>query len=155
MENTSLISLNVVNPHFPDETPLNEKTFNENIIKIKTVTPAIITMKDNKIHKTRAWYNSIDDISLLYNILLKNLEQKYNTLNNSNYEFKVEDIFKEIKILKPLKTKYKQCKFLGYILEIEFFDSLVSQSLAQIAYVNGIGGKNSAIGSGFVISNKC
>ncbi|MDZ4994508.1 hypothetical protein GNF80_16305 [Clostridium perfringens] len=134
---------------------LNEKTFNENIIKIKTVTPAIITMKDNKTHKIRAWYDSIDDISLLYNILLKNLEQKYNTLNNSNYEFKVEDIFKEIKILKPLKTKYKQCKFLGYILEIEFFDTLASQSLAQIAYVNGIGGKNSAIGSGFVISNKC
>lgn len=134
---------------------LNEKTLNKNIIKIKTVTPAIITMKDNETHKTRAWYNSIDDISLLYNILLKNLEQKYNTLNNSNYEFKAEDIFKEIKILKPLKTKYKQCKFLGYILEIEFFDTLASQSLAQIAYVNGIGGKNSAIGSGFVISNKC
>ncbi|MGC5816227.1 CRISPR-associated endoribonuclease Cas6 [Clostridium perfringens] len=134
---------------------LNEKTFNENIIKIKTVTPAIITMKDNETHKTRAWYNSIDDISLLYNILLKNLEQKYNTLNNSNYEFKVEDIFKEINILKPLKTKYKQCKFLAYILEIEFFDTLASQSLAKIAYVNGIGGKNSAIGSGFVISNKC
>ncbi|MDH2475712.1 hypothetical protein [Clostridium perfringens] len=48
---------------------LNEKTFNENIIKIKTVTPAIITMKDNETHKTRTWYDSIDDISLLYNIL--------------------------------------------------------------------------------------
>lgn len=131
---------------------LNKKTFNKKVTKIKTVTPAIITMKDNKIGKTRAWYNSLDDISLLNKILLKNLEQKYNTLNNSNYEFKVENIFKEIKILKPLKTKYKQCKFLGYILEIEFFDTLDSQTLAQIAYVNGVGGKNSAIGSGFVVS---
>ncbi|MGU8435316.1 CRISPR-associated endoribonuclease Cas6 [Clostridium perfringens] len=133
---------------------LNKKNFNEYIRKLKTVTPAIITMKDKKINKTRAWYNSTDDISLLYKILLKNLEQKYNTLNNSTYEFKEENIFKEIKILKHLKTKYKKCKFLGYILEIEFFDTLDSQYLAQIAYVNGIGGKNSAIGSGFVISNK-
>ncbi|GAA0067890.1 hypothetical protein UT300002_26730 [Clostridium perfringens] len=133
---------------------LNKKIFNKDISKLKTVTPAIITMKDKKINKTRAWYNSIDDVSLLYKILLKNLEQKYNTLNNSNYKFKVENIFKEIKILKTLKTKYKNCKFLGYILEIEFFDTLDSQYLAQIAYVNGIGGKNSAIGSGFVICNK-
>lgn len=129
---------------------MKEYNFNSRIIhKIRSITPVIVTMRDYNTNRTRAWINGIDKKNILESIILNNLQQKYNTLNNTSYEFKFESVIKEIKILKCLKTKYKKCKFISYRLEIYFYNSLESQSLAQIAYVSGIGGKNSSIGAGF------
>lgn len=124
-----------------------QHSINKKIESLYTLTPAIITIKEND--KFRAWENK-DNIVLLKTILFNNLKMKFYNLYKTEYVSESEDVFKEVKVIRRLKTRYKNVNLISYNLKLDFLDTINAQILAKIAYVNGIGSKNSSIGAGFI-----
>ncbi|EGS5729539.1 hypothetical protein I9Y33_001441 [Clostridium perfringens] len=120
---------------------------NEKIEILYTLNPAIITIKEN--NSVRSWEKK-DNIELLKTIIFNNLKMKFNNLFNVEYAWNSEEVFKEIKVIRQLKTRYKNINLISYNLKLEFLDTVNAQILAKIAYVNGVGSKNSSVGAGFI-----
>ncbi|EDT15869.1 TPA: hypothetical protein I9080_002092 [Clostridium perfringens] len=120
---------------------------NEKIEILYTLNPAIITIKEN--NSVRSWEKK-DNIELLKTIIFNNLKMKFNNLYNVEYALNSEEVFKEIKVIRQLKTRYKNVNLISYNLKLEFLDTVNAQILAKIAYVNGVGSRNSSVGAGFI-----
>lgn len=123
---------------------------NQIITEIETITPVIITIDGGP------WKHDIHSIDLLMQKIYDNLEKKYRIFFDEEWELKKDinkyDLFEKITILskKPISRKYKDISLIGYKIKINIGNSDIAQKLVKIAIVQGVGEKNSIIGSGFV-----
>lgn len=120
------------------------------ITEIETLTPAIVTV-DNK-----PWVANKNSIDELMQKLFDNLEKKYKMFFEPFWPIK-DDInkhllFEKITILsnKPISRKYKDINLIGYKIKINVGSNDIAQKLAKVAIVQGLGEKNTIIGSGYV-----
>lgn len=119
----------------------------KNIKYVDNLTPTIITLK----HGVR-WNKDIHGTEIAKKSIFNNLIKKYNSLNDTSFEFKYEDIIKNIenKSKCAIIVNYKCIQFLGYKFRIEFKENSIAQEIANLSVVEGIGEKNSSFGMGFV-----
>lgn len=114
---------------------------------VDNLTPTVFTLKDGM-----RWNKDIHGIEIAKESIFKNLIRKYNSLNNTKFEFKYEDIIKDI-IVKSrcaIVLNYKGIKILGYKFRVEFENNGMAQEIANLSVAEGLGEKNSSFGMGFV-----
>lgn len=114
---------------------------------VDNLTPTIITLQDGI-----RWNKEIHGVEVAKESIFKNLMKKYNSLYNTSFDFKYEDVIKDISVKSKcaIIVNYKGVKFLGYKFRVEFQNNGIAQEIANISVVEGIGEKNSSFGMGFV-----
>lgn len=114
---------------------------------VDNITPTVITLKDGI-----RWNKDTHGIEIAKESVFKNLVKKYNSLNNTNFKFRYDDIIKDIEVKSKcaIVVNYKNIQVLGYKLRISYKDNSIAQEIANLSVVEGIGEKNSSFGMGFV-----
>lgn len=121
----------------------------QSIKKIKSTTPCITTMEEE-----RFWRVSKNSIASLYEQLDKNIKHKANLFYGYDKEYlnTSPNFIESLEIInnKDIVVDYKFGKIVGYSIEIIPKQDDLSQKLANICLINGIGEKNS-LGFGYCI----
>lgn len=114
------------------------------IKELRSLTPAIITLKDEENNKLRCFNLLKDNIEIAQKKIFENLLKKYNFINKVNLKIEYNDIFENINTMHEIAivSNYKGIKLLGYKYLLEFKNNDISQSFAEIALINGIAEKN-------------
>jgi CRISPR-associated endoribonuclease Cas6 len=114
---------------------------------VDNLTPTVITLKDGI-----RWNKETHGTEVAFTGLFNNLIKKYNSLNNTNFNFSYSDIIKDIEVKSNIAIvfKYKGILILGYKFRIRFQENSIAQEIANMAVIEGIGEKNSSMGAGFV-----
>ena len=128
------------------------------IKEIKTLTPVVVTIKEDKDRYINWTYNYNGDIQTLHTQLHKNILKKYNNFYNE----KLEPFCNFIQLIKLKNKKPQTIRIEKNGKEIKFFgnkfilmpnEDKISQKLAFFALSAGLGEKNS-FGAGFCIARR-
>lgn len=120
----------------------------KNIDYVDCLTPMIYTKSENNMR----WNHEVDNVDNLKEGIFNNLIKKYNALNDTEFQCNCKDVIKNIQLRCKcgIVVKYKGIILLGYKVRVYFQQNPISQSIANMGTVTGIGEKNSSTGMGFV-----
>jgi CRISPR-associated endoribonuclease Cas6 len=119
------------------------------LTKLMSITPTIVTFKNDNDKLYHWTLEKSGDIMKLYNALQNNLLKKYENFFNEKLEPEQNFIqLLEIKNQKPQTVNYKGIRLFGNKFLIVPNEDEVSQKLAFTAIACGLGEKNS-VGCGF------
>lgn len=132
-------------------TKLSEINLDNVVIdELTAITPVIVTIDG------MPWLSSNYSLDILIQKLYDNLEKKYFEFFKEDWDKKEDfikySLFENISLIKdkPISRQYKDIKLLGYKFKIKVGTNPIAQKLAKVAIVQGLGEKNSILGSGYV-----
>lgn len=129
----------------------NEVVKKHHIDTLKTITPLIITLERDENGKI-----NFSDLMNLRDIVIEKLVIKYSKYIGEFIDVKeAQGMFYNFKVISsPICLDYKGIKLCGIKVTGDIAPDTLSQNLAFFSEAVGLGEKNSAIGAGFVKSER-